>query len=82
MSPEIDVKVDVEIWCGCGEWLCNQSRDASSRSQHRIEVEPCEKCLDRAREAEYQKGYDKGHNEGYCEGERDGVDIGRSGSDQ
>ena len=55
--PTIDV--DFEIWCSCGEGLCNQT----SNKKGGIEVEPCQKCLDEAEEKGYKEGYDKGYED-------------------
>ena len=54
------VEVELEIWCTCGEGLCGQSY---SHDTGRLEVEPCEKCLN----IKYQEGYDDGYNEGLNE---------------
>jgi len=59
--PEITTSIEVEVWCSCGEGLCNQS-EAESRGRGVI-VEPCEKCLDRR--------YDEGHADGYEQAEKD-----------
>ena len=40
------VNVEIEVWCSCGEGLCNQSQGKNSG----IVVEPCEVCMDIARE--------------------------------
>ena len=47
--------VEFEVWCSCGNGLCNQTKDVNGG----IEVEPCEKCLDKA------------HTEGYAECEEE-----------
>lgn len=51
--------VEFEVWCSCGEGLCNQSTDVKGG----IKVEPCEKCLSVAR--------DEGHDEGYNERDKE-----------
>lgn len=51
--------VEFEVWCSCGNGLCNQSKEIKGG----ITVEPCEKCLEKARE----DGRDSGYNEGYSE---------------
>jgi len=55
--------LEFEVWCSCGNGLCNQTKEVKGG----IMVEPCEKCL----EKEYDSGYDTGHNEGYAECEKD-----------
>jgi flagellar biosynthesis/type III secretory pathway protein FliH len=57
-------EIEVEVWCSCGEGLCNQTRSmwAYNRADSNgLTVEPCEKCLEKARD----EGYDKGYEEGY-----------------
>jgi len=54
--------VEFEVWCSCGEGLCNQTKDVRGG----IQVEPCANCLDKAMDA----GYDKGYSEGYEEGQK------------
>lgn len=70
--PEIEVQV--EIWCSCGEGLCNQSTPGKDRhGDPKITVEPCQKCLDSARD----DGRESGREEGYKEGKDDGYAEGR-----
>ena len=47
--------LEFEVWCSCGNGLCNQTRDRKGG----IEVEPCEKCLAAAREEGRNEGYNK-----------------------
>jgi hypothetical protein len=60
------VEVNVEIWCSCGEGLCNQSWSHEGG----IQVEPCNKCLEKAKD----DGYDEGHKEGFDKGYEKGVE--------
>lgn len=55
--PTIDL--EIEVWCSCGEGLCNQSTGGSGRRGPHITVEPCEKCLSRARNDGYDEGYEE-----------------------
>ena len=52
------IEVDIEIYCSCGEGLCNQSSTGRTnrRGQPHFTVEPCEKCLEKAESAGYEKG--------------------------
>ena len=61
----VSVEVEFEVFCACGNGLCNQSdmRYSYGRSFPQVVVEPCQSCLDRARE----EGYDQGHKDGYEE---------------
>ena len=53
-----EITIDIEVWCSCGEGLCHQSSEhAGNRTG--IDVEPCEKCINAARQ--------EGHDEGYTE---------------
>ena len=53
--------IEFEVWCSCGNGLCNQTTEVRGG----ICVEPCEKCLEKARD----EGYDNGYSE--CEVEYD-----------
>ena len=60
-------EVEFEVFCSCGEGLCNQATGGQSSYPTRspiITVEPCQKCLS----DKYDEGYDKGYNDGYDEG--------------
>lgn len=46
-------EIDIEIYCGkCGAGMCNNTSFASTRnrSQPSFRVDPCEKCLEEARQ--------------------------------
>ena len=47
--------LEFEVWCSCGNGLCNHTRDRKGG----IEVEPCEKCLEKAREEGKEEGYNE-----------------------
>jgi len=51
--------VEFEVWCSCGNGLCNQTKDVKGG----FEVEPCEKCLEKAKEDGRDSGYTEGYNE-------------------
>ena len=50
-----EITIDVEVWCSCGEGLCNQ---ADSNGATGIVVEPCEKCQKKAKEEGYDEGFE------------------------
>ena len=55
------VEVNIEIYCSCGEGICNHTVGGTDyRGNPIFTVEPCEKCLERAKE----EGRDEGYNEG------------------
>jgi len=53
--PTFDV--EFEVFCSCGEGLCNQSVASNTPRGLFVTVEPCEKC----KTASYDEGYDKGY---------------------
>jgi hypothetical protein len=53
--PSFDVKF--EVYCICGEGLCNQSTGESGKRGLCVTMEPCKKCK--------QKEYDAGYSDGY-----------------
>jgi len=57
------LKLDFEVYCSCGNGLCNNSTEGANRHSQYITVEPCEKCRDKA--------YDEGIAEGYAQCEKD-----------
>ena len=50
------IEAEFEVFCACGNGLCSNTSDST--------VEPCEKCLERARDEGYREGYDEGYDEG------------------
>lgn len=52
------MQIEVEVWCSCGEGLCNQS--SIHRTGRGIEVEPCDKCLEKERKDGFDEGYEEG----------------------
>lgn len=71
--PSFDV--EFEVFCSCGEGLCNQSRGENKRGYHGhspcVTVEPCDKCKDKAADIGYDKGYQEGYDKGYADGSRE-----------
>ena len=56
-----EVNVNVEVYCAhCGNRLCNQTEFIRGRGggDPQLRVEPCETCLDVARDVSYDEGYD------------------------
>ena len=66
-------EVEFEVYCSCGEDLCNQSVGELKRKNLRVTVEPCEKCLEKEKEDGRKTGYENGYEEGYTEGVKDGT---------
>ena len=58
-----EISVEVEVYCSCGEGLCDQSTSSSERYRPNITVEPCEKCLARAIDEARSKGYEEARKE-------------------
>ncbi|HBV95821.1 MAG: hypothetical protein JL50_11040 [Peptococcaceae bacterium BICA1-7] len=45
--PSFDVEVEFEIYCSkCGAGLCSNGSTKSIRNTNRLDMEPCEKCLE------------------------------------
>jgi len=67
IKQEVEVKgeVEFEVFCSCGEGICNQSegRQSRHRGMPQVVVEPCPKCMEAAKEAGREDGYDQGSNE-------------------
>jgi len=47
-----EVKVEIEVWCSCGEGLCGQSKGRHGG----LVVEPCRTCLKEADSDGYNRG--------------------------
>lgn len=47
---EITTSVDFEVYCSCGEGICNNASTRSSRNRcyPQVVVEPCQKCIEAA----------------------------------
>ena len=50
-----EMEVEFEVLCECGTGLCGQTRTSHRRGMPQVVVDPCEKCLDRARSEGYQQ---------------------------
>ena len=60
----MDVTVDLQAYCAeCGEGICDLVSQSRRRGTGYIEVYPCNKCIDAAK--------DEGHDEGYEQGSRE-----------
>jgi len=46
--PSFDL--EFEVYCSCGGGLCNQSDTNKNGHSHYVTVEPCESCIDDAKE--------------------------------
>jgi hypothetical protein len=68
-----EIRVDVEIYCSCGEGLCRQSDAGNTRGRGTpyITVSPCEKCLEKAKDDGRDKGYSDGYSDGYKDKEKE-----------
>lgn len=49
-KERLSTDVDFEVFCSCGFGLCPQSSTRRSRNRRfpQVEVEPCQRCLDKA----------------------------------
>lgn len=72
ISVEISDEVDIEVYCECGNGLCNTTSVERRCGSDAFVVEPCEDCSVSKR----SEGYDDGHGDGYAEGHTAGYDEG------
>lgn len=56
------IPCEFEVYCSCGQGLCNNSTEGTNRHSHYITIEPCQKCLD--------SKYEEGHSDGFDEARR------------
>ena len=52
------IKAEFEVYCGNG--LCANTKNVIYRRGQSIEVEPCEKCIERTKDRGYEEGYEEG----------------------
>lgn len=52
--------IDIEVYCSCGNGLCNQSQ---SKGYGQLIIEPCEDCLKK----KYNEGYEDGYEQAIFE---------------
>lgn len=71
--PTITNDIDFEVFCSCGNGLCNQTTVEYNRGVPYITIKPCDRCLEKA----VSKGYDEGRADGYEEGYDEGLGKGR-----
>lgn len=63
---EDEVEVEFEVFCArCGAGLCNQSEGGNTNGRRfpYVSVEPCNNCLESAKDDGYYKGYSEGYEE-------------------
>ncbi len=52
-----DVSINIDVYCGkCGAGLCQQTGVSYYRGNQSFNVDPCQNCLDEAKEEGYQDG--------------------------
>ena len=63
--------LEFEVFCSrCGDGLC---RNATVKGT-KVYIEPCERCLERAKEEGDSTGYDRGWDKGHEDGMKDGTE--------
>lgn len=62
--PTIIIKTEIEIWCSCGKGLCEQSVGGEGF----IQIDPCENCLEKAKDEGYEQGFAAGKEVGFDDG--------------
>lgn len=53
------LEVDFDVYCSCGNGLCNQTEVVLSRRKDglpQVVIEPCERCLEKTRDDGYDEG--------------------------
>ncbi len=58
-----EIPVNIELYCaGCRQGICNNATAGTTKTRREacFDIEPCEKCLQRAREEGYEEGYQAG----------------------
>ena len=73
-----EITVNIELYCAvCGNGICRNATPRTQRSGHgedpTFDIEPCEVCLENARQEGHDKGHSEGHTEGYDAGYGDGL---------
>ena len=58
-----EISVEVEILCDCGNGLCGQTRVSKNRGMPQIVIEPCEKCLEKARNLAFDGGLEEAYKQ-------------------
>lgn len=67
--PSLEQSVDFEVFCReCKSGICSnyEYRSSHNRGAHQFTAEPCDKCLENAREEGYDKGYADAKKEFEC----------------
>ena len=65
------IEAEFELFCGgCRAGICNNATEGKTkgRGMPYFEIEPCDACLEKARDEGKDKGYEEGKAEGYEEG--------------
>jgi hypothetical protein len=55
----MNADIEFEVWCSCGAGLCNATKTSGTS----VTVEPCESCLDAAREEGKEEGRQEAEQE-------------------
>jgi len=66
-----EVNINVEVYCSCGEGLCNQTESKLTRTRGEpcFIVDPCETCMEKAKNSGYDEGFEAGYKDGKSEHE-------------
>ena len=73
-----EITVNIEIYCAvCGNGICQNATPRTQSSGYNNEptfdIEPCEVCLENAKNEGHSEGHSEGHTEGYDEGYAEGL---------
>jgi hypothetical protein len=71
IEETIEITHDVELWCStCGAGICSNGN--VRRDGRGIDIEPCDKCLEDAKEEARKDVYSQYYDEGYADGIKEG----------
>jgi flagellar biosynthesis/type III secretory pathway protein FliH len=66
--------IEIEVKCTCGE---DMSKNVDLDVYKDMTIEPCENCLQKAKDGCKDEFYNEGHSEGFEEGKDEGYEEGK-----
>jgi hypothetical protein len=71
-----EISVDIEIYCAkCGAGICNSVQSQRKHNKEVFVVEPCDKCMETARDEGYEEGETHGYKAGVADAESSAPDV-------
>jgi hypothetical protein len=59
-----EMTVEFYVYCDCGEHMCGKTTVKDGGRVPSVVVDPCPRCMERARNDGYDEGYEDGLREG------------------